>query len=77
MTEDSIPSIQPPIPVAAFNRRVEDGKRAWEALFALWKDADPDLPLLVTARREARAAPLARAGREGTARLTRLERSAR
>lgn len=43
---------------AARAGRVEDGQRAWEALFALWKDADPDVPLLVGARRD-RAARMA------------------
>jgi DNA-binding winged helix-turn-helix (wHTH) protein/tetratricopeptide (TPR) repeat protein len=62
---------------AARGGRVEDGQRAWEALFALWKDADPDIPVLVTGRREAREGALPRAGRDPTARLTRLERSAR
>jgi Flp pilus assembly protein TadD len=27
-------------------------KKAYEGLFALWKDADPDVPLLVAARKE-------------------------
>ena len=62
---------------AARAGRVEDGKREWNALFALWKDADPDIPVLVTGRREAREAALPRAGSDRTSRLTRLERSAR
>jgi len=49
--------------------RVEDGQRAWEALFALWKDADPDLPVLVTGRREAREGALAGARRDRAARV--------
>ena len=60
---------------AARAGRVEDGQRAWEALFGLWKDADPDLPLLVAGKREAREAALPPGRREGTPRLTRLERS--
>jgi DNA-binding winged helix-turn-helix (wHTH) protein/tetratricopeptide (TPR) repeat protein len=43
---------------AARAGRVEDGQRSWEALFALWKDADPDVPVLVLARRD-RAARMA------------------
>jgi DNA-binding winged helix-turn-helix (wHTH) protein/tetratricopeptide (TPR) repeat protein len=62
---------------AARAGRVEDGQREWNALFALWKDADPDLPVLVTGRREAREGALPRAGQDPTARLTRLERGAR
>ena len=57
--------------------RVEDGQRAWEALFALWKDADPDIPVLVTGKREARAGARPRGERDRPARLTRLEQSAR
>jgi DNA-binding winged helix-turn-helix (wHTH) protein/tetratricopeptide (TPR) repeat protein len=62
---------------AARAGRTEDGQKAWEALFALWKDADPDVPVLVAGKREAREAALPRAGGDGTARLTRLERTAR
>jgi len=62
---------------AARAGRVEDGKRAWEALFALWKDADPDIPVLVTGKREARASALPPAGHEDAARLSRLEHRAR
>ena len=32
--------------------RPADARKAYESLFALWKDADPDLPLLVEARDE-------------------------
>jgi eukaryotic-like serine/threonine-protein kinase len=32
--------------------RKEDSRRAYEAFFTLWKDADRDLPILVKARRE-------------------------
>jgi hypothetical protein len=62
---------------AARAGRMEDGQRAWEALFALWKDADPDIPVLVTGRREARESALPRARRDRTAHLTGLEHSAR
>jgi hypothetical protein len=56
---------------------VEEGKGTWEALFAIWKDADLDIPVLVTGRREAREAALPPGLRDGTARLTRLEHGAR
>ena len=38
----------------ALEGRKADSRRAYEAFFSLWKDADPDLPILVTARREYR-----------------------
>jgi hypothetical protein len=56
---------------------VEDGKRAWEALFALWKDADRDIPALVAGKREARESALTQGQRDHSARLTRLEHGAR
>jgi len=59
---------------AARAGRVEDGQRAWEALFALWKDADPDIPVLVAGRREARENALPGARRDGRAHLARSER---
>jgi eukaryotic-like serine/threonine-protein kinase len=39
---------------AARGGRVGESRQAYEALLALWKDADPDIPLLSTARREYR-----------------------
>jgi DNA-binding winged helix-turn-helix (wHTH) protein/tetratricopeptide (TPR) repeat protein len=62
---------------AAREGRVEDGQQAWEALFGLWKDADPDVPVLVTGRREARAMALPRAPHDGTTRVTQLANPAR
>jgi hypothetical protein len=29
-----------------------NGKQAYEAAFAIWKDADADLPMLVAAKKE-------------------------
>jgi eukaryotic-like serine/threonine-protein kinase len=62
---------------AARDGRVEDGKRAWEALFALWKDADRDNPVLVAGQREARESALPRTQRDRSARLTRPEHGPR
>ena len=30
----------------------EEARKSYQKLFDLWKDADPDLPLLIQARRE-------------------------
>jgi hypothetical protein len=62
---------------AAREGRLEDGQKAWEALFALWKDADPDLPVLVSGRREARESALPGARRDRRARLARSEHGTR
>jgi hypothetical protein len=32
--------------------KVQESKAAYESLFAFWKDADKDLPVLADARRE-------------------------
>jgi len=32
-------------------------RRAYEDFFALWKDADPDVPILIQARKEYAALP--------------------
>jgi eukaryotic-like serine/threonine-protein kinase len=37
---------------AAKAGHVEQSRKAYEQFFALWKDADPDLPILVGAREE-------------------------
>ena len=37
---------------AARTGDVDESRKAYEALLALWKDADPDLPLLRAAQRE-------------------------
>jgi hypothetical protein len=37
--------------------KAEASRRAYDALFEQWRDADPDLPLLVAARREYAALP--------------------
>jgi hypothetical protein len=29
-----------------------NAKKAYESAFAIWKDADPDLPMLVAAKKE-------------------------
>jgi tetratricopeptide (TPR) repeat protein len=39
---------------AARMGHVDESRKAYEALFELWKDADPDVPVLRTARREHR-----------------------
>jgi hypothetical protein len=57
--------------------RLEDGQREWEALFALWKDADPDIPVLVTGKREARASAPGRAQRDRPPRVAHADRSPR
>jgi hypothetical protein len=42
---------------AARTGAVEDSRRSYEALLALWKDADADTSLLRAARREYRRLP--------------------
>jgi len=39
---------------AARMGHLDESRKAYEALFALWKDADPDVPILRAARREYR-----------------------
>ena len=49
---------------AALAGDVSVSRAAYEALFALWKDADPDLPALVQARQEVREVEVACAPRD-------------
>jgi tetratricopeptide (TPR) repeat protein len=58
---------------AARMGHADESHRAYEALFALWKDADADLPILGAARREFRQLGVARPGRNAATRVTELQ----
>jgi eukaryotic-like serine/threonine-protein kinase len=53
---------------AARTGNVEESRKAYEALFALWKNADPDIPILRAATREHRQLGIARAARAESSR---------
>jgi len=53
---------------AARTGAVEESRKAYEALLALWKDADPDIPILRAARREYRQLGITRAARAESSR---------
>lgn len=41
----------------AQNRDIDEARKTYEEFFALWKEADSDIPILIAARREYAALP--------------------
>ena len=57
MTEPEVPAAYPLAHLglaraAAVTGDLATGRKAYEDFFKLWKDADPDLPILIAAKQE-------------------------